>query len=358
MCTRNNNFDFVFTNDGSTGLYNYDVNDIYHSSYGAKTEAVQKFINPLDFYNNFYHNKNIEVLDICYGIGYNTKALLNKIFKLNYKGNVNIDILEYDKRLVLLSPFIKDGFFKETPEVSYFILNNLFDEIYRNKEQLSCLLKNKSNNKFFEPFYLNLIKKYKYFGYSYNLYSKNNSVLHNIYYQCISSRNKKAPRGLKIKDLSITPHFQDARISVKSLDKRYDIIFLDAFTPAKLPTLWSLEFFNELYRLISNDGMLVTYSNSAAVRHAMLESGFYVGKIYDKNNRASGTCASKNSDLIKNKLDDYDLGLIKTNAGIYFRDENLNSTSEEILKKWNEDKLNLKLESSSHYIKTHRKLKD
>ena len=140
-----------------------------------------------------------------------------------------------------------------------------------------------------------------------------------------------------------------------ALDKQYDIVFLDAFTPAKLPTLWSLEFFIELYRLISKDGILVTYSNSAAVRHAMLESGFYVGKIFDSNNRACGTIASKNKDLIFNKLDEFDIGLIKTNAGVYYKDVNLNSTAEEILFEHSERKKNLSLMSSSQYIKNYKK---
>ena len=71
-----------FTNDGSVGLYSTDFNDIYHSATGALTEAYEKFIYPVDF-NNLLQKDKIKVLDICYGIGYNSKSFLNFIFE-NY----------------------------------------------------------------------------------------------------------------------------------------------------------------------------------------------------------------------------------------------------------------------------------
>ena len=45
-----------FTNDGSVGLYSQADNDIYHSTYGALTEAYEKFILPADL-ENFFQNK-------------------------------------------------------------------------------------------------------------------------------------------------------------------------------------------------------------------------------------------------------------------------------------------------------------
>ena len=76
-----------YTEDGSIGLYSYADKDVYHSKFGALTEAWEKFILPSGINNN--SNKEIKVLDVCYGIGYNTKALIsffinkNKIYKKN-----------------------------------------------------------------------------------------------------------------------------------------------------------------------------------------------------------------------------------------------------------------------------------
>ena len=37
-----------FTNDGSVGLFSPEADDIYHSTYGALTEAYEKFIFPAE----------------------------------------------------------------------------------------------------------------------------------------------------------------------------------------------------------------------------------------------------------------------------------------------------------------------
>ena len=66
-----------FTNDGSVGLFSPDADDIYHSTYGALTEAYEKFILPAEFEKYFAKHDEIKILDICFGIGYNTKSFLN-----------------------------------------------------------------------------------------------------------------------------------------------------------------------------------------------------------------------------------------------------------------------------------------
>ena len=74
------------TADGSTGLYNNEVQDIYHSASGALSEAFDKFIEPIDF-DLLISKDNIKILDICYGIGYNSKAFLNLILEKYYKNS-------------------------------------------------------------------------------------------------------------------------------------------------------------------------------------------------------------------------------------------------------------------------------
>ena len=354
MDYKDNYFNFTFTADKSTGLYNNIVGDVYHSIYGALEEAEEKFIAPLDFINNYYSKPEIRVLDICYGIGYNTKAFLKKILQTNYKGNIKIDILEYDKNLVTISPFIKDNLFNTYPEVSYILSASLINEVYNNRDTIKSIMSDKYNYKFFEPFYRNLVKQFYYFGYNYKSLYKNNLFLHNIYYHCISQRIKKPSKAFKFNNFIIKPYFDDARATVQKLSNKYDIIFLDAFTPSKLPTLWTLEFFMQLYKLAREDSLLVSYTNSVAVRHAMTDSGFYVGKLFDCNKRHCGTIASPNNNLIKNKLDNYDVGLMHTKAGIYYRDKNLNSTAEEIIYLYNNEKAESKLQSSSQFIKKYK----
>ena len=135
-----NYISFIHTKDGSTGLYNSSVDDIYHSVFGAKEEAEEKFIKPLSFEKNFYNKKQIKVLDICYGIGYNTKAFLKKIIQTQYKGKIYIDALEYDKNLVLISPFIKDGYFNNYPNISFYLFSSLLKDIAQEKTQVEDII--------------------------------------------------------------------------------------------------------------------------------------------------------------------------------------------------------------------------
>ena len=79
-----------FTEDGSIGLYSYADKDVYHSKFGALTEAWEKFVIPSNV-NKLIENKNsINILDVCYGIGYNTKALMSFIIDKNNKKNKKI----------------------------------------------------------------------------------------------------------------------------------------------------------------------------------------------------------------------------------------------------------------------------
>jgi tRNA U34 5-methylaminomethyl-2-thiouridine-forming methyltransferase MnmC len=64
-----------------------------------------------------------------------------------------------------------------------------------------------------------------------------------------------------------------------SFEKKYDIIFFDAFAPTDQPELWTKEIFSRLYDALHNEGILVTYSSRSAVRKALQESGFFVEKL-------------------------------------------------------------------------------
>ena len=78
-------YEFYYTQDGSIGLYSYSDNDVYHSKFGAVTEAWDKFIISSNISKIINTSDNINVLDICYGIGYNTKALMSFVINHNEK---------------------------------------------------------------------------------------------------------------------------------------------------------------------------------------------------------------------------------------------------------------------------------
>ena len=443
-----------YTEDGSIGLYSFAEKDVYHSKFGALTEAWEKFILPSGIDKNF--NSEIKVLDVCYGIGYNTKALMsffinkNKIYKKNIlqkifskfiniaskytnKNNVKrhetlsshiesldehnnqtlkIDCLEINKEIVELSPLfrtiktpeevytdfvpqildcfdtyykLKDFFtdfmskflpknkkeinelldikfrnmhiekeYKVNPYVNYIILNTLAEKfgVDYPDENLKKILTDKENKKFFDKSLIKYAQFNQKWGYNKSYTSFLSTFLHNIYYDHLSKRNKKM--DFKTIESLVTLNFwiNDARKTILELNEQYDYIFLDAFTYTKAPQLWSMEFVAELYNKLAPDGVLMTYSNSVQVRNTLLENNFYVGKIYnEKSKKFIGTIASKNKNKIKYPLNNYELGLCLTKAGIPYHDPNLSFDSKDILELREYEYKHSTLMSSSKYIK-------
>ena len=70
----------IQTDDGSFTLSSGERNDqseTLHSTFGARTEAFEKFVIPSKLLEKADTNNVIKVLDICSGIGYNVSALLD-----------------------------------------------------------------------------------------------------------------------------------------------------------------------------------------------------------------------------------------------------------------------------------------
>lgn len=365
------------TNDGSVGLYSKEFDDIYHSTYGAYAEAWEKFVLPadLDFY--FKNYKEINVLDICYGIGYNTKSLVQKYYNDTiYSDNIklNIKAVDTDKELIFLSPFFtccakrKPKHENLPTEKVKHLSSDKIEKQYEYDNFINLILIEKLAQKF--PDFLTkdfLKKEYSAFfdKMSVNLYKNRiadtplralNAFLHNIYYLNISTRYKKALKALKIGAFDIDYACDDARKVIKEDNKIYQLIFLDAFTPVKCPCLWSVDFFKLLYQRLDDNGRILTYSNSAQVRNAFQAAGFHVGKIFNERaGKYTGTIAVKNSSFIYYPLSEYDLSLMKTRAGIFYRDENLNALNEAIIERHKIEVENSPLISSSKFIKEYRK---
>lgn len=123
-----------YTNDGSTGLFSPDADDIYHSTYGALTEAFEKFVLPADIDKFLKENNEIEILDICFGIGYNSKSLLNKILDFVYNDTIHTDNIIKNK-------------YTEQIDTNNNINNNYNDKLYANNKICKNLHDECRNNK-------------------------------------------------------------------------------------------------------------------------------------------------------------------------------------------------------------------
>ncbi len=91
--------EFYRTDDKSVGLYDNNAGDIYHSKSGALKEAFEKFINPSLLNKKSKNKDEINILDICSGVGYNLKAALLSTDK---KCKTTIDCLDTNIGLIKL----------------------------------------------------------------------------------------------------------------------------------------------------------------------------------------------------------------------------------------------------------------
>ena len=326
-----NIIDFYITDDGSVGLYSEEVHDIYHSKSGALKESFDKFIFPTHFQDFCNKNNDIKLLDICYGIGYNTKSAISSFLNSDTKNKLIINALELSKETAFLSPFINDGI--NCPELNLYLLANFI--FYFKNDFLhfanDFLLENLSKDtSIFSPIICSVFMHYLSTGYKYKSLEDVYSFLHNIYYQNISKSMKQDSKVNRLANIKINYFFADARTSIRDLQDKHDFIFHDGFTPHKQPLLWTFDFLKLMKNLIKEDGIFSTYSNSTPVRSALSELGFYLGKILI-DGKQFGTIASLSKDKIENPLNDYEYGILKTKSGIPYRDENLNLSTKEIL---------------------------
>ena len=68
----------------------------------------------------------------------------------------------------------------------------------------------------------------------------------------------------------------DATKTIKKIDKSFDAVFLDPFSPPKNPELWTLEFFKEVKDRMNLTAKLATYSCAGVVRRNLAKAGFEV----------------------------------------------------------------------------------
>jgi tRNA U34 5-methylaminomethyl-2-thiouridine-forming methyltransferase MnmC len=222
----------IKTADLSYTLFSTTYNEHYHSlKSGAFSEALFKHVKPCVDFVLSKDPDSISILDICFGLGYNTLATLYYLDEKKYMGDVEIFSPELDEEL---------------------------------------------------------IRDLKFFPYPKELIFYSDVVL-------AISKNLSFNYG----GFNITVLINDAKEIVKNTNKKFDIIYQDAFSVKKNPQLWEVEFFKNLYRLSKENAILTTYSQAKGVRKILKDVGFSIFEHnFDKKSSIRpGTIALKNHTL-------------------------------------------------------------
>jgi tRNA U34 5-methylaminomethyl-2-thiouridine-forming methyltransferase MnmC len=220
-------FNLQLTDDGSYTFFSDEFGETFHSSSGAKQEAEGKFVKPCQLKEIAKINNSLRLLDICYGLGYNTAAALEAIWEVNPDCFVEVMALECDRTVPLAA-------------ISQGLLARWSSPI---PEWLETLADNQK------------------------------------------IANSRLEARLFIGDARQTID------RIRELNFQADAIFLDPFSPTKCPQLWTVEFLALVACCLKPQGRLATYSCAASVRTALQLAGLQIGASKRVGRRSPGTIA-------------------------------------------------------------------
>ena len=291
--------DIVLTEDGSITCLDPNTGELYHNQAGAYTEAYAHYVQLCDIIPRANKQKQITILDACFGLGYNTFVFLEALIANIENGNI------------IQSPLVCHIIgIDSDPQILNIISQVLADARFTKLRQSLNL----------SPTHIDLI-------------------LHNW--------QKSGKHEIKIHskiDLSIIIEIRisDLRQAVKQLtteDKQFDYIFHDGFSPRTMPELWTIDLFSQYAKLLNDSGRLMTYSSAYAVRGALKDCGLQIKKSQPLGRKASGTIAFKNTpseitdgQLILDLSADEQTAL-NSRSAIPYRDLDFSDTKAEILKR-------------------------
>ncbi len=220
-------FDPYITDDGSYTFFSAEFGQTFHSKYGAKAESIYKFSIPTLLAAKARRG-HLKILDICYGLGYNTAAALATIWQANPNCHIEIIALELDRTVPIaaIDRQLLADWAIPIPQV----LTRLAQEERIEIDRLTARL---------------------IFG---------------------DARQTIA--------------------GVNAQNFQADAIFLDPFSPLCCPQLWTVEFIDRVAKCCAPDGRIATYSCAAAVRTALRDAGLHVADTIPVGRKAPGTIAS------------------------------------------------------------------
>ncbi len=259
---------------------------------GALEETKLKFTSPSDLQR--FKGKTLNVLDICFGLGYNSASLLDEL--IEQKSYLNWYALEIDKK------------------------------------PLEYSLRNKSFMKLWSP--------------------KVKEV-----FESLCQKNYFEDQFFKCRLL-----WGDAREKINSIPSaiKFDLIYLDGFSPQKCPQVWTIEFLSKVTEKLNPQGYLITYSSAAAVRKSFRNLGLEIFTIKPSHNGSNlwsqGTVAVAKFDRNKfktnlnfEKLSFMEEEHLLTKASIPYKDPDLNSSKDDIIKRRLDEQLLSKLVSTKKW---------
>ncbi len=226
----------IVTADGTETFINQEYKEAYHSTKaGAYTESLHKFVKPTKIIEKALKEGKIYILDVGFGLGYNTAVALTELRKLSKSSYVEIISVEKDRKVfdrikkLNIPENLKDAF--------CFILSGHFKE---------------------------------------NIYISQSD---NTTLKIMFGEGRQIIKNLSQKDI------------------KFDAVFYDPFSPKVNTEMWTVNIFKLIKRLMKKDGIFATYSASLAVRRGLIEAGFKIGLVEPIGRKSFSTVATIEGDI-------------------------------------------------------------
>ena len=216
------------TDDGSATFYSEEFGEWFHNRAGAYTDAQRNYVDAANI-PELAKGERLSILDVCYGLGYNTAAALDTIQQVNPDCQVMIRALEINAAVP--RDAIANNLTHHWTPATQHILNALATEGHYKSPTLDIQL-------------------------------------------IIGDARQTLP-------------------SIVSSGWQADAILFDPFSPTRCPQLWTVEFFELTAKCLANRGILATYSCAAAVRSAMQLAGLTIGSLPGAGRHWPCTIATK-----------------------------------------------------------------
>ncbi len=271
------------TNDGTETFFNEEYQEAYHSTKaGAYLESLHKFVIPCKIQELSKIKKEMYILDIGFGLGYNVAVAFEQAVKTSPE--IKLNVISIEKDISVFEKIIKLNV-PENLKKFYDILNsgNIQKEKLCSKEFLTYVVKDK-----------------------------------NINLKVILEEGRKTIKSLQV------------------YETKFDAVFYDAFSPKVNTEMWTVDIFKLVKNLIKEEGILATYSASLAVRKGLIEAGFRIGLVEPIGRKSYSTVATISGDIPpltekeKNRLN-------KSPFAVPYKDPNLGLPPEIIKENWEKE---------------------
>lgn len=276
------------TDDGSFTFFSEEFGEAFHSQQGAKAEAFLKFSQATNLAQQA-QQKDVRLLDVCYGLGYNTAAALETIWAVQPDCQIAVYGLELDAS-VPQAAIAPDLIQTWTPRVQTILRSLALEHQFSDAHLQASLLMGDARQTI----------------------------------QQVSQQNFQA-----------------------------DAIFFDPFSPRRCPQLWTIEFFQQIVKCMTPGGRLATYSRSASVRSALQAAGLQIGSIplgesHLPHEWSQGTIASLDGSCLP-PLSPLEQEHLHTRAAVPYRDPTLTDSADQILARHTLEQQQSSLESTSSW---------